>query len=201
MVDDALNGDACKVIDLTTAEDGWQNLVLLRCGKDEHHIAWGFFQCLQEGIEGLLREHVNLVDDEYLIFARLGRYAHLLNEFTNVVDRVVRSGVQFVNAERTSLVEGLARFALSAGVALGSQMLAVDGLRKDARTSGLSHASRTAEQVGMSQSTREDGVLQRSRQSSLPDDAVEGHGAVFTSRHDVLFFHCSISYLYISVQK
>ena len=43
---------AVEVVDLATAEDGWQNLVLLRGGQDEDGVGGRLFKGLEEGIEG-----------------------------------------------------------------------------------------------------------------------------------------------------
>ena len=74
---------------LTARENSGQDLVLLCGSQYKDHIRRRFFESLQESIEGLLREHVYLVDDIYAVFSYLRRYHHLLYELSYIVDRVV----------------------------------------------------------------------------------------------------------------
>ena len=165
--------------------------MFLGSGKNEDHKARRLLKRLQKRIEGIGGEHVHLVDDEHLVLARLGRDAHLFNEFADVVNRVVGSGIEFMDTKRTSLVEGSARFALPTWVAMFIEVLAVDGLCKDAGAGGLSHATRPTEEIGMSQAVGENGILERSGQRPLSHNGVKGHRSVFSCRNNVLLFHCN----------
>lgn len=143
----------------------------------------GLLERLQKGVEGGRREHVDLVDDEDRVAAHLGDDPHLVDERADVLDRVVRGGVELVDVERAPLVEGAARFALVAG--LGSVGVeAVDGLGEDAGAGGLAHAARATEEVGMGQLSPFDGVAERGGDMFLPDDRSEGRGAVFACADD-----------------
>ena len=64
VVYNAGHGHAVEVINLATADDGGQYLVLLGGGEDEDDVGWRFLERLEEGVEGSRREHVYLVDDE-----------------------------------------------------------------------------------------------------------------------------------------
>ena len=65
------HGHSLEVVDLAAREDGGQDLVLLGRGEDEDDMGGRFLQRLEEGIEGLLREHVDLVDDKDLVASHL----------------------------------------------------------------------------------------------------------------------------------
>ena len=52
MINGITNRHPLEVIDLTAAQDGGQDLVLLRRGEDEDDMCRRFLQCLEEGIEG-----------------------------------------------------------------------------------------------------------------------------------------------------
>ena len=52
MVHYALNRHSVEVINLASAQDCWQNLVLLGCGKDEDGVCRRLFERLQKGVEG-----------------------------------------------------------------------------------------------------------------------------------------------------
>ena len=187
MVDGVLDSYALKVIDLTAAQYGWKNLVLLRCSQNEDDVVWRFFKGLQECVEGLLREHVDLVDNEHLVTSHLWRYAHLVNQFTDVVNRIVRGGIQFMYIHRTTFIEGTARFALAARFALRTEMFAVDGLCKYTCTGGFSNPTRTAEKICMSQLSSADGIEQCGGESTLTYNHIERCRTVFASRNYVLF--------------
>ena len=94
-----VHGHALEVIYLASAQDCWQNLVLLRCGEDEDGMFGRFFERLEEGIKCSSREHVYLVNDEDLVFAYLWRYHDLVYELSYVVHRVVGCRVEFVDIE------------------------------------------------------------------------------------------------------
>ena len=51
---DVIHTHALEVVDLTTAHDGRENLVLLCRGKDEDGVLRRFLQCFQKRIEGCL---------------------------------------------------------------------------------------------------------------------------------------------------
>ena len=86
-----------KVINLTTGKNGRENLMLLRRSQDKDSMTGRFFQRFQERIESRCREHVHLVDDIYLILTNLWRDTHLLHQLANVIHRVIRSSIEFVN--------------------------------------------------------------------------------------------------------
>ena len=120
-------------------------------GEDEDGVGWRLLECLQESIESRGREHVDFVNDEDLVLADLGRYANLVDEGSDVIDRVVGGSVQFMDVHRALLIECLAGFAFIAGFAILARIEAVDGLGEDARTCGLSDTTRTAEEIGVSE--------------------------------------------------
>ena len=95
-------------------------------GEHEDHVGRGLFERLEEGVEGRLREHVDLVDYEHAVAPFGGGNLHLVDEFADIVDGVVGGGVELEDVERTVLVECAAGVALVAGVALRGRVLAVD---------------------------------------------------------------------------
>ena len=134
-----------EVVDLAAGEYRGDDLLLFGGGEHEHHVARRLLQRLQKRVEGLRGEHVHLVDDKHLVASLHRRDTHLLGERAHGVDAVVRRGVELDDVERRAGVESLARVALVAGIAVGGQMLAVDGLGKDAGARGLAHSAGAAE--------------------------------------------------------
>jgi hypothetical protein len=68
-----------EVVNLASAQDGRQNLMLLGSGEDEDDMLRWLFQRLEKGVEGGCREHVDLIDDKHLILAYLRRNAGLFH--------------------------------------------------------------------------------------------------------------------------
>lgn len=137
-----------KVEYLAARQDGGDHLVFFRSGEYENSVGRGLFQRLQEGIESLVGEHVNLVDDVHLVFSKLGRVAHLIDQIADVVHRVVGGGVEFVD------VQGV-------GVFRSALLETVDHAGYDTRTGGFSHSPWPAKQHGLRQLLTFNGVLER----------------------------------------
>ena len=88
-----------------------------------------------------------------------------------------------MNVHGALLVERLAALTFSAGLPVFLGIEAVDGFGKNTGAGGLAHTSRSAEQVGVGQLSVLDGVLECCRQSTLPNNAVEGRWPVFACRN------------------
>ena len=107
MVDGVADGHPLEIVDLTTTQDGGQDLVLLRRSEDEDDVCGRLLKCLQECVEGSSGEHVNLVDDKHLVASELRWDACLLHERLDVLYGVVAGGVELEDVERTLLIERL----------------------------------------------------------------------------------------------
>ena len=84
-----LHADTIKVVNLTTGEDGWDNLMFLGGSQDENCVLRRLLKGLEEGVKSRLREHMHLVDDKDRVATHLRDDAHLLNEVTDILHRVV----------------------------------------------------------------------------------------------------------------
>ena len=87
---------------------------------------------LQQRIERRGREHVHLVDDVHALFQHRRGIDRLLAQGADVVDAVVRRGVELRNIEQRPLVDPTAGLALVARLTV-HRMQAVDRLGEDAR--------------------------------------------------------------------
>ena len=103
--DGILVGDPFEVEDLASRQDGREDLVFFRGGEDEYRVVWGLFQGLQECVEGLLCEHVHLIDDVHLVFSGLRDKSNLFDQFAYVFDGIVARRIQFMNIEGASVME------------------------------------------------------------------------------------------------
>ena len=101
-----------------------------------------------------------LVDDINGVLTDLRRNTHLINERTDVLNRVVRRRIEFVDVKRTLLVKGLATLALVTCIKTVLRVKTVDGLSEDTGASGLTYSTRTAKQVRMRQMILANRVLQ-----------------------------------------
>ena len=173
MGNDIRNGHTLKVIHLTTRKNGWQNLMLLRCGKDKDHMCWWLFQCLQESIESRLRKHVNLVNDEYLIFSYLWRYSCLIHQALDMLNTIVAGSIKFEDIKRPLLCKCLTALTLTTGIAIGSRIGTVDYLGKDTRTSGLAHTTRPAKEICVCKFSACHGILQSCGECLLSYDCIK----------------------------
>ena len=70
MGDQLVGLDAAQVEALAAGQDGDRNLADLGGGEDELRVRRRLLQRLQEGVERLLGEHVDLVDDVDLVARR-----------------------------------------------------------------------------------------------------------------------------------
>ena len=93
------DGHTLKVVNLTAAEDGGQNLMLFCGGQNENHMCWRFLERLQKGVEGCSGKHVNLVDDEHLISTQLRRNTSLFHERLDMLHGVVTGSIEFKDVQ------------------------------------------------------------------------------------------------------
>ena len=135
--------------------------MFLRSSKDEYNVCWWLFQCLQESIESSRRKHVNLVDDEHLIFSYLWRYSCLLHQTLDVLNAIVAGSIKLKDIQRTLFGKRLTALALATGITIRSRIGTVDYLGKNTRTGSLAHTTRTAEKIRMSKFSTCHGIFQR----------------------------------------
>src|SRR5690606_4969238 len=91
--DDFVDADAPEVESLAPGKNCRQNLMRLGGRKDEDHMWRRLLERLEQGIEGLLREHVNLIDNIDFVTAFRRRYDDRVSEASHIIDAIIRSGV------------------------------------------------------------------------------------------------------------
>ena len=62
-------------------------------------------QCFKKRIEGTGTKHVNLVDDVNPVSSRLRSKTYLFYQFSNIINRVITRGIQFINIEGSTCFE------------------------------------------------------------------------------------------------
>ena len=86
-------GNPFEVETLTARENGDRQLVGLGGGKDELDVGRRLFQSLQQGVESIVGEHVDFVDDKDLVTAVRGKIPEVVAQFADVVHTGVGGAV------------------------------------------------------------------------------------------------------------
>ena len=85
--------DAAQIEALAAGQDGHRHLADLGGGEDEFGVRRRLFQRLQQGVEGLVRQHVDFVEDIDLVARLDRRVADALDDVADAVDARVGGGV------------------------------------------------------------------------------------------------------------
>jgi hypothetical protein len=133
---------------------------------------------VEEGVPGLLGQHVRLVEDVDLPVAAGRRVGDPLTQVADVVDRAVRGGVHLDHVDGGAGGDRQAGLALAAGGDRRPAALAVERAGEDLRHRGLAGAARADEEVGVMDLALLDRVAQGADDVLLADHLVEGAGAV-----------------------
>ena len=141
-------------------------------------------QGFQQGVKGLLRQHVNLIDDDDLRGQARRQVHDRLFELANFIDTPVGGPIDLMNIEAGSLGDFPARGTLPARIGGGS-LLAIHGLGKDPRHGGLSHPPRAAEQKGVSHTVLFNRVFQRLGNNLLAHHLFEGLRAPLSCENEI----------------
>ena len=145
-------------------------------GEHEHDEVGRLLERLEQGVPGVARDLVRLVEDVDLAPELAGRVRQPLAQVPDGVDAAVARGVDLDEVERGALPDRDARRAAVAGVAV-LQVGAVDRLGEDPGERGLAGAARPDEQDRVADPVRAHGVAQRLDDRVLADDLGEGLGA------------------------
>ncbi len=165
-----------------------RHLLDLGGGEQELDVVGRLFQRLQQAVEGLLREHVHLVDDVDLGARHHRPVARGIDDLAHVVDAGVAGGVHLDDVDVAALDDGLAVHPVRRhvdrrpGDAVG---LVVEGPRQDARRGGLAHAAHAGQHVGLVDAVEVEGVGQGPHHGVLPDEVVERRRPVLSRQHAI----------------
>ncbi len=180
LLGDPVRRDRAEVVALASAADRRQQLLRLGRAQDEHHMLGRLLQRLEQGVEGLTREHVDLVDDVDLATGPQGAVGGVGDQIAGLVDAPVRRRVDLddiaVFPAHDRLIDGVVRAALG---------VARDGDGKEAGGGGLAHPARPTEQIGVRNPPLLDGTDQRAGDRLLSDELVEGLRAVSSCQDGV----------------
>ena len=144
--DEQLGGDRVEIESLRPAPDRVEQLVRLgRCQNEDNMLRW-LFEGLEQRIAGGSREHVRLVQDVDAARPGSGRNrSHIHPYLPYVLDLVVGGGVELDHIEGRAVSDLAARVAGVAGLAVGPEVGAVEGLGDEAGDGRLAGAARAGE--------------------------------------------------------
>ena len=100
-----------------------------------------------------------LVDDIDFVNAHLRGNSHLVNQASDVVDRIVGSTVKFIDVERSILIKGEAGGTGITCFCKGGEVFTIDGFCQDPSTGCLSYAPGATEEKCLGQLIVQDCVF------------------------------------------
>jgi hypothetical protein len=164
--------------------------------EDEFHVRGRLFHGLEQGVEGLAREHVDFVDDVDFVAGLVGGgQAGVGDELSGLVDGAVGGAVDLDDVQVVAAHDGPGHALLDAlvgvgvgvvgGWAVGDGERGVEGAGEESGHGGLADAAGPGEEVGMGDAVGGDGVAERACDRFLADDLVEGVGAVPASEDGI----------------
>ena len=92
-LDDGRRFHRCKVVSLTPRQHRDGNLVRVGRAEDELHMLRWLLQRLEQGIEGLARQHVDFVDDVDLEPCPAGPHVHVGSQLADLVNAAIAGPV------------------------------------------------------------------------------------------------------------
>ena len=168
---------------LAARQHGHRDAVHLGRREDEDDVGRRLLERLQQRVEGVLREHVNFVDDVDLVAAGDRPVTHPLGQFADVVDPGARCGIHLhhidmaIVGNRQALRAPAAGFCSRAARAVGSD--AIEGARENAGRRRLADAAHAGQDKGVRDSPRRDRIRQGAHHRLLPDQLGEGRRPIF----------------------
>ena len=159
---------------------------LLRVGgrEQEFDVRRRLLERLQQRVEGMIRQHVHLVDEVHLVAPARRRVLDVVEQLAGVVDLGARGRIDLDEIDEAALVDLAAGRADAAGIRAHAA-LAVQGFREDARDGGLADAARAGEQERMMNLAAVEGVGERTQHVLLPHHLREALRPPFSRQYDI----------------
>ena len=180
--------DSAQVEALAARQDGDRHLANLGGGEDELHMLRRLLERLQQAVEGLVREHVDFVDDVDLVARRNRAVAHLLDDLADVVDAGMGGGVHLDHVDMAAFHDGFAMLARHGEIDLrpvDRVGLVVERAGKNARGGRLADPAHAGQHPGLGDTAGGERVGQRAHHRLLPDQVGEIARAVFARENAI----------------
>src|SRR5262249_40056827 len=139
MVNGIIESDPFEIKYLATTQDRGKDLMLFRCCQDENSIGRRFLERFQKCIKSGGAKHVNFVDNVNFLLPRLRCKTDLVDKGSDVIDRIVAGGIQFMNVQRSAFVKRDAGITNVTRLTVRRPIFAVDGLCQYSCASCLPH--------------------------------------------------------------
>ena len=180
---------AAEVETLAARQDRDRHLAGLGRGEDEFHMRRRFLQRLQQRVEGVARQHVDLVDDEDLGARLHGTETGRLDDLPHIIDAGAGGGVHLHHVRMPVGQDANAVGAYSARIGDRSarpvEPGAVQRAGDDAGGGGFADPAHPGQHEGMRDPSGGEGVAQDAHHRLLPDQIVERRGTVFARQHPI----------------
>ena len=152
-------------------------------------MTWRFFQCLQQRIECVFRQHVHFVDDVNLVARGHRRIAHRLDNFTHIIDAGMARRIHFDNVDMPPLGNCNAGLAYSARVDRRAAFFigtdAIERFGDQPRSRGFSHTAHPGHQECMRQPVALDRVAQCLHHGILANESGKSLRPIFARQYAV----------------
>lgn len=119
------------------------------CRQNKEDVWWWLFDCLEEGVEGLSREHMDFIEDKDLEPIACWSDSNAVDDdITNVVDTRVRGRIDLLHIDRIAGGDFETRVAAQTRLA-GHALRTIQALREDSRRGCLAGTPDTGKYVGV----------------------------------------------------
>ncbi len=182
--------DAPQIEALAARQHRHRNLADFGGGEHELGVLRRLLQRLEEGVERLLRQHVDFVDDVDLVARARGRIAHAVGDLAHVVDAGMGGGVHFQHVDVPAFHDGLAvqarrRHVDGRPLDRTVRQFVIQRPRQDARGGGFAHTADAGQNPGLRNAPGLERVRDRPDHRFLADQILECRGAVFARQHPI----------------
>jgi nucleoid-associated protein EbfC len=169
---------------LAATEDRDGDFVNFGRGEDELHVGRWFLECFEEGVPGVVREHVNFVDDEDFEAIALRPVGKAFLESSDVIDAGVASAVDLLDVDVVADGDFDARSAFLARRG-GGAFFAIERFGEDPSAGRLAYAANAGEQERVGDSISSDRVGQSGRYVPLTNQILERLRPIFAREDDI----------------
>ena len=141
-----------------------------------------FLQRLQEGVEGLIGQHVHLIDEVHLEAATGGRVLNVVRQFPHVVHPGTGGRINLDQVDKPAFLNFLATGAFTTRSRRDTG-LTIQASGQQAADGGFTHATGTSEEVSMVKTLIFQGVNQCLKHVLLTNHVLKCTGAPFTGKY------------------
>ena len=150
-----------------------RDLANFRSGEDKFHMRGRLFQCFEQRVESVGRQHVNLIDDVNFVTRGGGAIGDRINDFANIADTGAAGSIHLHHIYMAPFHDGCAMFTAPTRIdgwparAIGAD--AIHALGNDARSGGFASSTNTGHHEGLGDTIGLKGITQGLDHRVLPN--------------------------------